>query len=211
MKILPVEAGPVYTIGYLVFDETAKQGVIIDAPMDSLSFFTGEIAANTIDLRHILLTHSHWDHTAEAPNIKRETKASIYIHQADEYRVKSPNENTIWQLPFNLESFSADNYLLDGTKINFGNIELETLFTPGHTEGGVCFVCHSEKLVFTGDTLFNMSIGRVDLPGGNYEQLIDSIKKKLMTLPDDYSIFSGHGDSSTIGFERNHNPYLNEY
>ena len=210
MRILPVEAGPVSTIGYLVFDEDSKEGVIIDTPLESTNYFTGEIASQGIYLKHILLTHSHWDHTADAPELKRKTDSTILIHQNDEYRVKAPNENTIWELPFKLEAFSADNHLSDGTKIKIGKYEVETLFTPGQTEGGVSFVCHSEKVVFTGDTIFNMSIGRVDLPGGNFDQLLGSIRHKLMTLPDDYSLLCGHGDPSTVGFEKSNNPYLNE-
>ena len=209
MIVLPVESGPVATIGFLIYDEQTRDGVVIDAPLDSCNFFIRQVGENNIKLHAILLTHSHWDHTADCPKLKAETGADVYIFKEDEYRIISPMENTIWPLPFILERLHADKYLQDRDILRFGSLEIETLFTPGHTEGGACFVIHSEKTVFSGDTLFNMSIGRVDLPGGNYEQLITSINDKLMKLDDDYLVNPGHGEPTTVGFERRNNPFIN--
>jgi glyoxylase-like metal-dependent hydrolase (beta-lactamase superfamily II) len=118
---------------------------------------------------------------------------------------------SIWKLPFNIDPMNADKYLSDKEIINLGTLVFEVINTPGHTEGGACFVFHSDGIVFTGDTLFNMSIGRTDLPGGDYEQLLNSIINRLIILPDDYKVLSGHGEPSTIGFERRNNPFINEY
>jgi len=207
MKILPVESGPVYTLGYLVIDETSQKGVIIDTPLDSTDFFAENIAEG-IEITAIILTHSHWDHTADCPKIKKLTNAPIYIHKHDEYRIKNPYQHTIWKLPFELESFNADSYLADGYEIESGSLKFKISHTPGHTEGSICLVEENEKIVFTGDTLFNLSVGRTDLPGGNSEQLMNSINEKLLILPDDCILFSGHGDSSTIGTERKFNPFI---
>ena len=208
MKILPVESGPVYTLGYLVIDEIAKKGVIIDTPLDSTDFFAENLAEQEIEITAIILTHSHWDHTAECPKIKKLTKAPIFIHKHDEYRIKNPYDHTIWKLPFEIEPFSADKYLDDGDEIGFGSLKFKVRHTPGHTEGSICLVDENKKFVFTGDTLFNLSVGRTDLPGGNSEQLMNSIYEKLLILPDDCIVFSGHGDTSTIGTERKYNPFL---
>ncbi len=208
MKILPVESGPVYTLGYLAYDEITNKGLIIDAPMESTGFFEEQIKNLGISIEGIILTHSHWDHTADAPALKELTSAPVYIHKHDEYRIKNPNESTIWKLPFQLVPMSADKYAEDGMKIVAGNLELEVIYTPGHTEGGICLVSRKDKVVFTGDTLFNQSIGRTDLQGGNSEQLMNSINEKLLILPDDYVVFSGHGDVTDIGTERKYNPFL---
>jgi len=208
MKIIPVVSGPVATIGYLVFDELSRDGVIIDTPLESSSIFFDEINKNNINLKSILLTHTHWDHTADAYLIKNRTNAEIYVHKADEYRLTDPINHMVWQLPIKLVPTQPDKYLADGDTINCGSLKFDVVHTPGHTEGGVCFINRTEKVIFAGDTLFKMSIGRVDLPGGNYDQLINSINEKLMKMPDDFTIYSGHGEFTTIGFERRNNPYL---
>lgn len=209
MEILTIESGPVYTLGYLVFDKSTKDCIIIDVPLESSDWFLKKIREMKLKLKAVFLTHSHWDHTAEAANIKYETNADIYIHKDDEYRIINPNENTIWKLPFILDSLAADKYFEDGMRITFTDVlDFNIIHTPGHTEGSVCIYNDKQKFIFTGDTLFCQSIGRTDLPGGNSEQLINSIKSKLMILNDDIKVFSGHGDETSIGNERTYNPFL---
>lgn len=208
MKIIPVESGPVNTIGYLIIDEQTKDGIIIDAPLDSSSIFFANAERHSVRLRALLLTHSHWDHIADCFMIKEKTNLDIYIHKNDEYRLTEPNKHTIWPLPFEIKPVKADKYFESEQKLTFGSLSFDVLFTPGHTEGGVCLYNSENKLVFTGDTLFNMSIGRVDLPGGNYEILMNSIEEKLMKLDDEIQVYSGHGEATSIGFERRNNPFL---
>ena len=98
--------------------------------------------------------------------------------------------------------------LNEGDSIEFGTHQFSVIHTPGHTPGGVCFYCSEEKVIFTGDSLFQMSIGRTDFPGGNYRELIESLDTKIMTLPEDVQVYPGHGNPTTIGFEKQHNPYL---
>ena len=98
--------------------------------------------------------------------------------------------------------------LNEGNEITFGSHTLQVIHTPGHTPGGICFYCAEEKVLFSGDSLFCMSIGRTDFPGGNYEQLVSSLRNKIMTLPADVKVYSGHGEATSIGFERENNPYF---
>lgn len=209
MQIYSIEAGPVMTRGYLVYDENTREAAIIDAPPEGTNLYLNKIRDLELNIGAILLTHTHWDHSAEAPELKRKTGAPVFLHKSDEYRVISPDKHSIFELPFKLEPFKADNYLEAGQKLQLCSSECEILHTPGHTEGGVCIYFPKEKIVFTGDTLFNMSVGRVDLPGGDWNTLHNSIKEKLMKLPGDTNIYPGHGEPSTIDFEKKQNPFLN--
>ncbi|MDQ1266409.1 MAG: hydroxyacylglutathione hydrolase [Bacteroidota bacterium] len=209
MEIIPIEAGPIATNCYVVFDENSSKGVIIDTPPESVDIFTSLAKEKRLTIDAVLLTHSHWDHTADAAELNRRTKAPIFIHKADEYRLIAPMEHTVMTLPFEIEAAFPNNYLKDGALINCGKLTLEVIHTPGHTEGGVCFVERNNKVVFVGDTLFFESIGRVDLPGGSMLTLLDSIKSKLLSLPDDFIVHCGHGPDTTIGYERKNNPFLN--
>ena len=209
MEIIPIESGPVSTIGYLVADTDTRKSVIIDAPLDSAQFFTDNIKKRDLKLDAIFLTHSHWDHTADAPLLHEKTGAPIYIHKYDEYRITDPMNHSIFQLPFVLDPCEAQFYFEHSATISIGNLDFEILHTPGHTEGGVCIVNHKNRIVFAGDTLFHSSIGRTDLPGGSTDELLFSIKNNLLTLPDDYIVYSGHGPKTTIGNERKNNPFIN--
>ena len=209
MDIISIVAGPVETNGYLIIDKTSAKCCTIDVPPESSERYLSEINNRSLDLDSIILTHTHWDHAAEAGKMHELTKAPIYVHEDDEYRLKDPMNNTILPLPFTIEPIAADIYLRHGEKINCGKITFEIRHTPGHTEGGVCLIDHDNRLVFAGDTLFFGSVGRVDLPGGSGRQLIESIERELMSLPDDYKVYSGHGPTTTIGEERKNNPFLN--
>lgn len=208
MKITPVESGIILTNGYLVADEQSGKAVVIDTPLDSCELYLELLSENHWKLEAILLTHSHWDHTADAARLKEAAGVDIYLHQDDEYRLINPKEYSILPLDFELESAKADKYLSNNTLLKFGDLRFDTLHTPGHTEGSVSFVMPEHKIVFTGDTLFSGSIGRTDLPGGDYESILISIANKLMVLPDDYQVLSGHGPVTTIGRERESNPFI---
>lgn len=209
MKILFTTSGPVSTNGYLIYDETTLDGVIIDAPIGSFDYFIKEIESKHINLNAIWLTHSHWDHTGDANKLHKFTNKPIYIHQFDEYRMVDPNKYLGFPFPFEIEACFADFFFEDEQVIKVGNIEFELRLTPGHTEGSICFICHSHKTAVVGDVLFKGSIGRTDLQGGSFEQLINSINTKLLTLDDDYVVLCGHGEPTNIGDERFLNPFLN--
>jgi glyoxylase-like metal-dependent hydrolase (beta-lactamase superfamily II) len=194
---------------YIIFDNS-KEAVIIDAPMDSAQLVESVIEEHKLKVKYLLFTHSHWDHTAGASQIIDLTKADVCIHEKDYFRLNKPNENSIIPLPFKLNSITADRFLKEGDEIVFGKIKLEVLETPGHTEGGICFVDSINKVIFAGDTIFKDSVGRTDLPGGNGKILKSSIEDKLFNYSDDFSIYCGHGPKTTIGYEKRNNPFVGQ-
>ena len=210
MEIITIETGPIPTNGYLLIDKKNKKGLIIDTPMDSANLFLTNINEQDIQIDGILLTHSHWDHTADSHLLSNLTNAPVFIHANDEYRLVNPNKNTIWDLPYTLEPHKPEKYLENKQLISCGEILLEVRYVPGHTEGSVCFYEKNEKVIFTGDTLFNSSIGRTDLPGGSFELLINSINTQILNLSDEILIYPGHGHSSSVGNERRYNPFINQ-
>ena len=209
MKIISVVAGPLDTNGYLVFESETSKCAVVDTPLDSAEIYLSLINENNLNLEYILLTHSHWDHTGDCAKLASITNAKVLLNNLDEYRLSEPDKHAIFKLPFKLEPYTDSININHKEKIQIGNIEFEVLHTPGHTEGGVCFVEHKSKTVFSGDTLFKGSIGRFDLPGGNEQILFESLKNIVFELDDDYKVYSGHGSETTIGFERKFNPFIN--
>jgi hydroxyacylglutathione hydrolase len=210
MEIITIEAGPLMTNTYLAIDEETNNAVIIDAPMDCVELIKPYIDKKSIEVTAILLTHSHWDHAAETVQLKNLLNVPVYVHQSDEFRLLDPNGNSIFPLPFEIPSTKADHYLNDKDLISFGNLKLMALHTPGHTEGGICLYNKDSNILFSGDTIFRESIGRIDLPGGSLEKIAKSIKEKLLVLDDETKVYPGHGPATTIGFERHNNPFFRE-
>ena len=189
---------------YVVSDDTGE-GVVID-PGGMAKEILAYIREKKLSIQAVLDTHGHCDHIGENDAIRDETGAPLYIHKADAPMLSDMRLNLSAFMGFKALSRPAEHLLLEGDKISFGQSELEVIHTPGHTVGGVCFV--GDGVVFTGDTLFAGSIGRSDFPGGSEVELIGNIKKKLLALPDEMKVYSGHGPSSEIGWERQCNPYL---
>jgi glyoxylase-like metal-dependent hydrolase (beta-lactamase superfamily II) len=174
---------------YIVGCKETKEAAVIDPGGDVPRIVT-ELAKRELTVKYILNTHGHWDHTGGNDELKRITKAPLLIHAADAGGV---NER-------------PDGFLEEGKEVRFGTYRLAVLHTPGHSPGGVCL--HSPGVVFSGDTLFAGSIGRTDLPGGSYEDLIDGVRKKLFCMEDDTRVYPGHGPTSTIGQEKRYNPFF---
>ena len=152
------------------------------------------IAEQGGDLRYILLTHSHFDHVQGVASAKAAyPQAQVCIGEGDIPSLKKP--------------FPVDLALKDGDLISLGNSTLRVISTPGHTRGGVCYLAGTERLLFTGDTLFREEVGRDDLPGGDWPTLVASIRR-LYDIPEDYIVLPGHFQASTLGHERRHNPYV---
>lgn len=197
---------------YLIVDETTKQCAIVDPAMEATyedAQLTQYLSTESLQVSHILLTHAHVDHIAGLRQACERFKLPVTMHrdgqkllrQAEAYgSVMGFDVKSMEDLP----TVHAD----EGTVIMVGNIEVRCLFVPGHCPGSLCFNIPSEESVLTGDALFQGSIGRTDLPGGNYQQLIDNLKEKVMTLPDAYRILPGHGEYSTIADEKEINPFL---
>jgi hydroxyacylglutathione hydrolase len=203
-------AGPAQTNWYLINNSELRRSFVVDVPPGSLEAIlkASEDASSTIT--DILLTHTHWDHTVDCAELVRRTGARVSVHPADAYRLLDPMEHTLWPLPFTIEPLVPDRLLEDGQTIEPAGVMLSVLHTPGHTEGGLCFVDHEQRRVYAGDTLFAGSVGRTDLPGGDMDILVRSITKKLFELEDDYEVYSGHGPMTTIGRERRSNPFVGE-
>ncbi len=189
---------------YVVSDDTGE-GVVID-PGGMAKEILAYIREKKLSIQAVLDTHGHCDHIGANDAIRDETGAPLYIHKADAPMLSDMRLNLSAFMGFKALSRPAEHLLSEGDKISFGQSELEVIHTPGHTVGGVCFV--GDGVVFTGDTLFAGSIGRSDFPGGSEVELIGNIKKKLLALPDETKVYSGHGPSSEIGWERQCNPYL---
>ncbi len=190
---------------YIVGDEATKEGMIIDPGADG-SFIMEQVKALGLKTKLIVLTHSHIDHVGGLAEVKEATGAEIAIHEVEApFLQKRPFRMAF--LPPSPPAPPAERLLKEGDVITLGKLKFKVLHTPGHTSGGICLV--GDGIVFTGDTLFNFGIGRADFPGSDYDQELDSIRNKLMTLPDNYKVCPGHGPDSTIGAERKGNPFLN--
>jgi hydroxyacylglutathione hydrolase len=211
LQIHAYESGPVATFGYLVLDDVTRDAIIIDAPFGSAEPIALEALREQVTPAALVLTHTHWDHTGDAAELKRRyPEMLIYVHRDDEYRLVDPMKHAVWQLPFEVEPATADRYLAHGDELAIGGLAFSVLHTPGHTEGGICLYDRTHKVIFVGDTLFAGSVGRTDLPGGDWQTLSDSIRTHLLGLPDDIEVYPGHGPTTTIGAERIGNPFVGE-
>lgn len=208
MIIKAFEAGPLYTIGYLVIDEKSGYAVVIDAPKDSASEMVNEARRGNYEILCLINTHGHWDHIADDSEIVRLTAAKVAIHQKDVKLLENP-KSVIYDLPFAIEGVRPDIILNDGDVIEVGELRLKVIHTPGHTLGSICLYEENEKVLFSGDTLFAGTIGRTDLPGGSFDDIVKSIQEKLFVLDDDVVVYPGHGPSTTIGKEKQTNIFFN--
>ena len=207
LQILSIEVGPVATNGYMLMDMQSQSAIIIDAPHESVKVFESYAEEKELKISALWLTHTHWDHTADA-ELCAEKGMDILVHPLDAYRLLDQAGHTVWPLPFKLGNVQYTRLIEQGDMLTCGDWTCEVLHTPGHTEGGVCFVDLKHSCIFAGDTLFAGSIGRTDLPGGDMDTLLASIKKSLLNLPEDMIVFPGHGPLTTIGDEQESNPFL---
>ena len=189
---------------YIVGSESDKQGMIID-PGGKAKQILKKVEGLGLDIKLILLTHGHIDHTGALKAVKEATGAEVAVHGDDAESLGKQPFGIVLGL-FYPAPPPPDRLLKEGDSIDVGDFHFEVLHTPGHSQGGICLL--GEGVVFSGDTLFNHSIGRTDLPGGSYDKLMTSIQTKLMTLPDNTVVYPGHGGETTIGAERRGNPYL---
>ena len=195
---------------YILYDET-KECVIIDPGCSNeherqeLADFIKEEELKPVKL---LNTHCHIDHVFGNSFVAKNYNVQLEIHEKDlEVLHSLPQVSHLYGLNAE-ESVEPSGFLNEGDVVKFGNSSLEILFTPGHSPGSICFVAREDKFVIGGDVLFYGSIGRTDLPGGDHETLLTSIREKLFPLEDDFAVFSGHGQETSIGFEKKNNPFL---
>lgn len=198
MQLISRVTGPLATNVHLVADERSREAIAIDTAIPSLAWISEELEARGWTLKLIVSTHGHWDHVGDNAAVAEHTGASIAVHPADRQRLTEPEP--LWA-PFEIPPSVPAVELAEGGVIRFGELRLEVLHTPGHTEGSVCLLVRDEGILFSGDTLFAGGWGRVDLPGGSPEAMADSIAR-CAGLDDSTRILPGHGAATTIRRER---------
>jgi glyoxylase-like metal-dependent hydrolase (beta-lactamase superfamily II) len=203
MKLLQRVVGPIATNLYVLGDEASGEAIAIDTAIPCVEWVTATLAERGWVLKLIVSTHRHWDHIGDNAALAEATGAQIAAHVADRHGLEQPSA---YLAPFPIPPSVPAIDLAEGSRIRFGEIDLEVLHTPGHTEGSVCLLANGERLLFTGDTLFTGSWGRTDLPGGSDAEMVDSLGR-LSRLPEDLKVLPGHGRLSTIADER---PWLEQ-
>ena len=205
MAILRYELGPMDNNSFLIVDAASGDAAIVDPSFDSEAIWP-EIEAHNYNVRYILNTHAHFDHIVQNAFFAEKTDAPIALHRADlELLHLAPAQARLFGMEV-APSPEPTIFLEDQQTLMLGETKIKVLFTPGHSPGGVTFLV--EDAALAGDCLFWDSIGRTDLPGGSQQTLLHSIRTQLLTLPDETQVLTGHGDLTTIGRERNSNPYL---
>ncbi len=205
LETFPV--GPLQCNCTILGDEEAGEAIVID-PGDEIGRIQRRLTELNLKLKQILITHAHIDHVGGALKLKRLTGAPILLNENDLPLLKMMDMQAGWLGIAPPEVAPPDASLDEGLKVGLDRYPAQVLHTPGHTQGSVCLHFAPLKMVIAGDTLFAGSIGRTDLPGGNGKQIIDSIQTRLMALPDETSVLPGHGPATTIGDERQRNPFL---
>jgi hydroxyacylglutathione hydrolase len=199
--------GPLQSNCTLVADEQTKEALVID-PGDEANRIHKKLTDQGLTLKQILLTHGHLDHVGGAFALKQLTGAPIFMHEDDQEQLDHLQQQAGWLGMRPPEIAPLDGKLEHGQKVGLENYPAEVIHTPGHTQGSVCFLFGAQNLLVAGDTLFAQGVGRTDLPGGDYGKLMNSIHSRLLTLPDEIRVITGHGPDTTIGRERRGNPYI---
>jgi hydroxyacylglutathione hydrolase len=212
LEIRTAELGIASTNTYLIGDTDTNEAILID-PVDDAPFLLNMAQEAGWTIKLILATHAHFDHVLASKALKEQTGAPFIIHKNAKLMLENlPAQGQRFGLGDFPEAATPDRWLGDEPEIiELAGIKLETLFTPGHSPDHIGYFLESHKILFSGDAIFEMSIGRTDLPGSNHEVLMKSITEKIFPLGDDIHLLSGHGRATTIGRERRSNPWVLDY
>lgn len=198
---------------YIIWDAASHEAAIVDPGMvnpEETNLIDDFIATHRLSVRYILLTHAHVDHTFGIDILKEKYHVPVLAHKADLPLGQMRGQQAeMFHLPMKLGPVEIDRFISASTTLNLGNERIEVIETPGHSPGGVCYYVPESSFILTGDTLFQGSIGRTDLPGGNHNTLLRSISTGLFNLPDNTVVYPGHGPATTIGKEKRTNPFFN--
>jgi len=206
LKVEKFVIGIISTNCYLVINEEAKEAVVID-PAAAPEYFVNHIKSEGLTIRAVLLTHGHFDHIMGIDGFLQEFHVPVYAHGAEKVLLTDSKMNGSKTYTPGYEFHDAV-YIHDGDHLKLAGMEFEVLHTPGHTCGGVCYYVKSENLLFSGDTLFQASVGRADMPTGSMTDLVSSIREKLLVLPEETLVYPGHMGETTIAYEKAKNPYV---
>lgn len=207
IKIGKITLGMYQTNCYLLYMEGSSETIVID-PADSGEYIYEKLSEKGFDIKAILLTHGHFDHVWGVKGLKEKTHAKVYAHEAEKELLETPHMNVSEQMRRPV-CVTPDVFLKDKEEVTLCGMTFEVIHTPGHTKGSCCYYFKEAGILVAGDTLFCESVGRSDFPTGSERELLESITEKLMALPDDVRVYPGHGGSTTIGNERENNPFIN--
>ncbi len=205
MKYETLIAGPLETNCYLVYCQETLECAVVDPGAEAIRIFQ-LIAGKGLKPAVMLNTHGHVDHIGANKDIKEKFNIPLYIHSADSSLLEEVQQSEIGIFLGARDSPSPDHFLNDGDKIKIGKSFLRVIHTPGHSPGSVSFL--GDGFLLSGDTLFSGGVGRTDLPGGSWKEMENSIKNKILTMPDEMIILPGHGPSTTVGKEKSSNPFI---
>ncbi|WP_418474390.1 MBL fold metallo-hydrolase [Frisingicoccus sp.] len=206
IEIKMMVLGPVQTNCFFLINEDTKELLIID-PADRAQGIIDWIQSEGLKPVAILLTHGHFDHIMAVEGLRKEYQIPMYASK-DEVEVLANPQLNVSTMMGAYVSMKADELFADGDVLELAGMKLKVISTPGHTIGSVCFYIEEEKMLISGDTLFEASVGRTDFPTGSSRQLIHSIKTRLFILPEDVNVFPGHGEVTSIAYEKTHNPFI---
>jgi hydroxyacylglutathione hydrolase len=204
-EIFPV--GPLQCNCSVIGDETTREALVID-PGDDIEDVLALVRKHNLTVKQIVVTHAHIDHVGGAMKLRAATGAPILLNQNDQALLKMLDVQATWIGVEDPGRVEIDHSIGEGDTLRAGSLTANVIHTPGHTEGSVCLYFPLEKKLLAGDTLFAGSIGRTDLPGGSMRKIINSLHEKVLTLPDETVVVPGHGPLTTIGEERESNPFL---
>lgn len=205
LRIDSLVLGMVSTNCYLIYNDRTREAVIVD-PADSAPRIKSRCGELQLQPRAVLLTHGHGDHILAAKDICRAYDISLYAGRKEAGLLKDPSWNLSDSLGLGSVSLEADVWVDEGEHLQLAGFDWQVIETPGHTKGSVCYYIAEEEVLISGDTLFAGSLGRTDFPGGSMREIVDSITGKLLVLPDEVMVYPGHGEQTSIGFEKKYNP-----